>query len=203
MKSGHETLAVISVLIIVVLVITGMIYLLSYNKSKQPIIAIGTQTPQVQTQSESKTFSDGLVNPRQTQTFKLNDFGEGTAEQNVFLVDINQDGVNDRITRTRQENGTSHYWDEYTLELNIDGRLHNITPPGKLRTTMGTECALSRTQFIFQPKFQIIKISRPWVDSWNTPSVATQTKYEIQNNKLVITGEKQLRSVCDVSELFM
>ena len=128
---------------------------------------------------------------------------EMTLEDNfeTFNTDINGDKVPDRITKIRHESGTAHFWDEYKIELNQDGRYRDITPKG-LRTTVGAECALQQIQFQYKPNFKIIKISRPWRDSWTGPSMATRTIYTLENNKLVPDAGENLGTVCDVSELF-
>jgi hypothetical protein len=107
----------------------------------------------------------------------------------------------DKITKTHNENGTAHFWDDYKIELNKNGTWRNITPKG-LRTTQGSECALQKVQFKFSPVFQVIKISRPWVESWTNPSTATKTVYTLKDDKLQVTSTEKMKTVCDVTELF-
>ena len=186
-----------------VLIIGGLVYLLL--GSPRTDITTTVSAPAVRLDTTKKTlddFSDGLRNPHEIQTFQLDETGAGVASQFIYYYDINGDGISDRITRSRHENGTSHFWDAYTVELAYNGGYRDITPEN-LRTVRGAECALVQVQFVFQPKFQIIKISRPWQESWNTPSVATRIIYEIKNNNMVVAAQNPMKSVCDVSELFV
>ncbi len=146
-------------------------------------------------------FQDGLQNPNAASKQPLDEYGAGTESIEVFNRDINNDKIPDRITRRRIENGTAHFYYDYKVELNNGKYYTNITP-STLRTTEGAECALTKLQFIFEPEFQIIKISRPWQESWSTPTMARKTVYTLKDNVMHTGPTTNLRVVCDVAELF-
>ncbi|MBR4891804.1 MAG: hypothetical protein IKZ34_01300 [Alphaproteobacteria bacterium] len=158
-------------------------------------------TETVNTNEEETEFTDGLIQPQSTETFPLDETGSGIEKKEFFSIDLNNDGVMDRIIRTRNENATAHFWDDYSVELNKKGKFENVSPEG-LRTIEGADGSLQKIQFVFKPKFQIIKISRPWIYSWDNPTMATRTVYELQGDKIVEKSVKELKKVYDVSELF-
>ena len=201
-ETGSATLTIL--LIIMVIVIAFLIYLLLGGSIPKTNKTIGVESPKIETtlkETKNKEFSDGLINPISSQRFNLSEFGEGISEKNVYEYDINNDGKKDRITRTKNENGTPHFYYEYKIELNKNGTFADITPEG-FRTTEGAECALQKLQFIFKPDFKVIKISRDWKESWETPSLAIQTTYNFSDGKIVPKAEKEMKIVCDVTELF-
>lgn len=150
---------------------------------------------------QNTDFHDGLRMPNSVTEYELDDFGAGTASREIFNRDINGDGRNDRITRTLVENGTSHFYYDYKIEINQNGAMVDVTPP-ELRTIEGADCALQKIKFVFRPDFRIIKISRPWQDTWATPTMATETVYTIVGNRIGIATERPLKIICDVEELF-
>ncbi|MBQ8368196.1 MAG: hypothetical protein IJX43_04035 [Alphaproteobacteria bacterium] len=195
---------VLNVLLVIMLgLIVGLGYLLWIKNSQPETRAHGTASPQVAVRNNiSGEFTDGLGRANDTTQNPLDETGAGIATIEVFSVDINDDKIIDRITRTHNENGTAHAWDEYKIELGRGGGAwRDITPDG-FRTTQGAECALQKLQFVFQPKFRVIKISRPWIQSWDSPSMAKRTEYIMQDNKLVAQDSVDVGAVCDVSELF-
>lgn len=205
MKSerGSISMGVLLVFIIGLAVVLGYV-LLNKDNTNTDVTVVGSGAIDItynNTSAPSVGFTDGLNQPSSSETFPLDEVGEGTEKKEVFNVDINSDGLMDRIVRTHNENGTAHFWDEYRIELNNNGVYFNIAPSG-LRTTEGAECALQKVKFVFKPKFKVIKISRPWDETWNTPTMATRTVYELQGDKLVATSVQELKKVCDVSELF-
>lgn len=211
MKQTHQFGGItVNVLLIIMLVVIGvLIYTLAGGPMPKFGQTHGVVSPSANDNEIAPTFvpspgefSDGLINPDFSQSYQLDEFGSGLAQRDIFDIDINEDGIRDRITRNRNENGTAHFYDEYKIELNIDGEFVDITPDG-FRTTEGAECALTKIKFIFQPDFRVIKISRPWQDSWETPTMATRTTYAFnENNILAPVSSQQLKTVCDVSDLF-
>lgn len=197
--------AILTILLIIMVVVIGfLIYLLAGGSIPKATKTVGVESPTMEIstkKTENEQFSDGLTNLVSSKKFNLNEFGEGIAEQNIYEYDINNDGKKDRITRTKNENGTPHFYYEYKIELNKNGSFVDITPEG-FRTTEGAECALQKLQFVFKPDFKVIKISRDWKDSWDTPSLAIQTTYNFSDGKIISTSEKELQTICDVSELF-
>lgn len=197
--------AILTILLIIMVVVIGfLIYLLAGGSIPKATKTVGVESPTMEistSKTENEQFSDGLTNLVSSKKFNLNEFGEGIAEQNIYEYDINNDGKKDRITRTKNENGTPHFYYEYKIELNKNGSFVDITPEG-FRTTEGAECALQKLQFVFKPDFKVIKISRDWKDSWDTPSLAIQTTYNFSDGKIISTSEKELQTICDVSELF-
>lgn len=207
-QSGNIALNIL--LIVVLVVIAVLIYILAGGKIPKIGDTVGVSSPDTQiitepqnipTSVQSDGFSDGLGTPQESSKFPLDEFGAGIAERDIFMYDINNDGRPDRITRTRNENGTPHFYYEYTIELNTNNGFINITPDG-FRTTEGAECALQKLQFSFTPDFRITKISRNWRDSWDTPSPAVRTTYKIKNNAIIQTDMTNMPAVCDVRELF-
>lgn len=180
-------------------------YILWKQKSEYTGANFGTGSPQIHRkpiqENINTPFTDGLKQPFSEQNQEPDETGAGVTNIKIFKADINNDGLSDRITKTHHESGTAHFWDEYKIELNQNGKFRNITPNG-FRTTVGAECALQQLQFVFTPQFHVIKISRPWRDSWDTPSMATRTIYTIKDNKMVAGQPEQLEPVCDVTELF-
>lgn len=202
-QNGNIALHIMSALAIGAIIVLGYI-LWSKNASKEQKTT-SEYIPQpeqiIPKYQPNKIFFDGLESPRESAKYELDDMGAGIASADVYYQDINGDGVQDRITKTRNENGTAHYWEDYKIELNQNGRWRDITPEG-FRTTEGAECSLKKIQFTFEPEFKVVKISRPWRDSWTTPSMATKTVYTIQDNELVAESTQKVGEVCDVAELF-
>lgn len=203
MKSQSGKISV-NLLLVLILCVAGILgYMLLPDNSDTEISAHGSDSPHLNIKKtvKSTVFSDGLTRPDLVETYTLDETGSGVTKKEIFNLDINNDDFIDRITRTRHENGTAHFWYEYKIELNKNGVFFNVTPNG-FRTTEGAECSLKKIQFIFEPDFKVIKISRPWETSWNTPTVATRTDYALRNGKLVQTAQKTLGSCCEVAELF-
>lgn len=192
-------------LIVLMGALIAMGYILWNQRSENTGENFGAGSPQIQRNPKQRNiktpFTDGLKQAISEQKQAPDETGAGVTSIKIFQTDINNDGISDRITKTHHESGTAHFWDEYKIELNQNGKYKNITPNG-FRTTVGAECALQQLQFVFSPRFQVIKISRPWRDSWDSPSMATRTIYTIKDNKLVAGKPEQLQSVCDVTELF-
>lgn len=147
-------------------------------------------------------FFDGLAVDDEYQVFDLDETGAGISTLEVFYQDINGDGTMDKITRTRHETGNSHFWDEYEIKINKDGSLVDITPDD-MRTIEGADCPRQKLQFWFEPRFQIIKISRPLGETTITPTHAKKTIYELKDDTLVPVRSERLGVVCDVTELFV
>lgn len=186
-------------IIILVLLAVLALYFIFHRQQADAPTAPGTDAEY--TRQRGGPFTDGLKNPSSTVEYTLDEYGTGIASREVFGIDINQDGNRDRITRDRYENGTAHFYFAYKVELNAPGGFTDITPDD-FRTTEGADCSLQKLQFIFKPNFQVIKISREWQDSWTTPTMASRTIYTIQNDMLHAGAPRQLRNICNVSELF-
>lgn len=206
-QSGNAVLNIL--LVIMFVIIAVLIYILAGGPLPKKTTSVGIQSPNMPSQLSDKeegitsngTFTDGLTSPDFSDKYQLDEFGAGISERDIFDIDINNDGRKDRITRTRNENGTSHFYYQYKIELNQNGNFVDITPDG-FRTTEGAECALQKLQFKFKPEFRVVKISRDWQDSWDTPTMATKYIYEFENNNLNQISSEQMKSVCDVSDLF-
>lgn len=196
-----------NILLILILIAIGILaYVLFGGDSSQRIRTIGVASPEntmIASEQESapQIFTDGLNNPDFINQSELDELGEGISETAIFNIDINNDGKKDRITRTRHENATAHFFYEYKIELKNNNSYKDITPKG-FRTTEGAECALGKLQFVFKPDFKVIKISRPWKTSWNSPSMATKTTYTIVKNTINQIDSVPVKEICDVTELF-
>lgn len=147
-------------------------------------------------------FDDGLIASDTIKFFELDQYGAGIEFMEEFNTDINGDGVADHITKTHHATGDAHSSDHYKIQINQNGKLVDITPDG-MHTIEGADCALQKFQFILEPKFQVIKISRPMGETMITPTNATRTIYEIRNNQLVPVLTQRLGPVCDVEQLFV
>ncbi len=207
-RSNQSGSMVLNILLIIMFIIIGvLIYILAGGPIPKFGNVTGVQSPQMPTGSDAaliqnpRVFSDGLENPDFSEQYQLDEFGAGVSERDIFDRDIDGDGRRDRITRTRHENGTPHFYYEYKIELNKNGEFIDITPDG-FRTTEGAECALQKLQFVFQPTFQVIKISRDWSESWDTPTMANRTVYEINNGQMPPGATTPLKVVCNVADLF-
>lgn len=150
---------------------------------------------------ESQNFFDGLQKPDSVVTYPLQDFEPGISEKYVYLIDINQDGQKDRITKTFYENWNAHSYYKYTVELKQDGKYVDVTPKN-LQTTNGADCDLQQIQFKFKPRFQIVVISRGLGDTWDEPTMAHKKIFSLEQNTLQSSKEIKMRKVCDVKELF-
>lgn len=202
-QNGNIAFNIMSILAVGAIIVLGyMLWTKNASKEQKKTDEYIPQPEQIKPKYEpNNVFTDGLKNPTESTEYELDDTGAGVASTDVYYQDINGDGVQDRITKTRNENGTAHYWEDYKIELNQNGRWRNITPDG-FRTTEGAECSLQKIQFVFKPKFEVIKISRPWRESWTTPSMATKTVYKMQGDKLVAESTQKVGEICDVAELF-
>ncbi len=206
MNPNHRTTVLTTVAMLIILLAMMIGYMFFIRTQDSEIMAHGTPTivPQTVSMAQPKIiheFTDGLGNTINHQSGNLDEFGVGISGIDVYHYDINRDGLLDRISRTRHERGTAHFSDSYTIELNVNGAYYDITPTD-LSTVRGADCALQLIQFSMSPVFQIIKISRPWIDAWHNPSMATRTVYQMRDNSLVVTESKDLQLICDVSELF-
>jgi hypothetical protein len=189
---------------ILLLVLIAAVAALAYVLTTRTGDAPGTREFVPDAPAVSKTdgeFSDGLGAPVSRTTYPLDEFGEGVAAADVFDIDINRDSRPDRITRTRTETGADHFYYEYKIELDMGGYHADITP-ANFRTVEGAQCALKKLRFVFNPDFQVIVISRDWMESWTTPTPASRTVYQLDNNELKAGEARRLQPVCDVSELF-
>lgn len=197
--------------VVMILAILGLVGLLVYwfafrSDETEPVsptpVPDNVVTEPVRRQSTDR-FDDGLRNPDTTRRYQLDESGEGLLQSEIFNIDINADGRLDKITRSRYENGTDHFYYDYTLELNTPNGYVNVTPK-QFRTIEGADCALRKIQFIFTPEFHIKVISRPWQDSWTTPTLATLTAYGFVSNgsQLDILTQRNMEQICDVSQLF-
>ena len=184
--------------VIALLGLSVVLYKTISNKS-EPV-----QNEQISDNNDSdeyNEFSDGLNNPDSVVTYKLKDFEDGISEKSIYDIDINKDGKPDRITKSFFNNWNAHSYYKYTIEINDNGKYVDITPDG-LRTINGADCDLQQIQFKFKPKFQITVISRKMGDTWNESTTAYKKIYSLDKNNLTESKEKELRSVCDVKELF-
>jgi hypothetical protein len=178
------------------------IYRLNRESGPLPDSEENRTPPDSEENYDNYDFDDGLRDPSSLQQPELDEFGEGIASIEVFDPDINGDGIPDRISKTRHENGTAHFHYEYKIELGGgDGEFKDITPQG-FRTIEGADCSLQKLRFVFIPSFRIIKISREWRDTWVTPTMAQKNIYELEGGTMKALETKALREICNVSDLF-
>lgn len=207
MKSQCGKISVNMILVIMIVIIGILMGVLIFNKKdanvSQADSVTTSTTPDYQNPDVISTtdgFDDGLGRADNIKTPAPNADSD-VDNIAVFMRDINNDGITDRITRTHHATGNAHDWDEYKIEIKKDNYFDNITPDG-FRTTMGADCALRKIKFSFRPQFSVVIVSRPFHDTWNTPSVAEKTTYSIKDDKLIHGTPQPLSAVCDVAELF-
>ena len=172
-----------------------------YNIKSKPSNNIQKNVVEDSYTDDDGVFSDGLHNPDSVTTYQLDEDETGIAEKSVFLIDINHDKAQDRITRTFFENGNAHSYYEYKIELNKNGKYVDITPKN-FKTINGADCDLQQIKFVFKPKFKVIMIYREMGDTWVEPTLAKSKTFVINDDNMVASKEKNLRAVCDVKELF-
>ena len=123
----------------------------------------------------------------------------GVDKIEIFDLDLNNDNVADRITKTHWSNISAHEDNEYNIELNQN---RSFTSVKKFRTVIGAEATLTLFYFNFKPSFAITKISRPLKESFATPTLAVKTIYKLIDNKIVPTETQTMSETIDVTELF-
>ena len=210
-ENNVSSLSWILLAIILAAIGTGAYFFLMKPKADK---TVGTITPMTQyaaqqiqdiarpkSYGENYDFDDGLRKPVSEQKSQLNEMGQGIANIDIFTPDINNDGLADKITRTRNENGTAHFYYNYKIELNTGTGFVDITPNG-FRTTEGAGCALQKLRFVFIPNFMVVKISRNWRETWDAPTMAVKTIYKMNENNLGVFETKQMNKICNVSDLF-
>ena len=198
----NKTKAVIWIIpVIALLILSGVLYKKLLNNNAEQTALMPEQTLNDNDSFSSLIFHDGLKNPDSVTTYQLDEFDVGISEKSVFFVDINNDGIPDRITKVFFDNGNAHSYYKYTVELKDDEKYVDITP-NKLQTTNGADCDLQQIQFKFKPQFQIIVISREMGDTWDDPTMAYKQIFTLKNNKIYSSQKIKLREICDVKELF-
>jgi len=197
---------------ILVLVIGGLVYFMTTrNTYKAGDLNVGVASPTATDQTapaprgdfdnDFDNFNDGLTRPSAETKNDPDEYGVGVTNVRVYNRDLNNDGRDDRIIRTHIENGTSHFTNEYKIQLASDNGWVDITPPD-FHTLEGAECALQKIRFYFDPVFTVEIIGRNMGESYITPTMAHQTIYKMDNNQLIEISHTQLTEVCDVSGLF-
>ncbi len=147
-------------------------------------------------------FTDGLKNPDFITNYKLDRYGMGPSQKTVYYVDINNDTVPDRITKTFIETGNVHSYYKYKVELQSGNKYTDITPKN-FQTINGDVCDLQQIQFSFTPQFKVKRIYRELGDTWEIPTTAYEQDYTIsQNNKFQTSKKIKRQSICDVKKLF-
>ncbi|MGN0917304.1 MAG: hypothetical protein ACI4NZ_03805 [Candidatus Enterousia sp.] len=206
-QSGNNVLRTI-LTIILLLVIAVLVYILSQKSMNDTDVSnIGVTSP-VAASAQRDTipydfdrFNDGLAKPNVQTKNAPDEFGVGVTDVRIYNRDLNNDGRPDKITRTHIENGTSHFTNEYKIELATDIGYIDITPDN-LKTIEGADCALQKLRFYFDPVFMIEKIGRNIGEDYLTPTMAYKTIYKMIDNQLVQISQTPITEICDVSELF-
>lgn len=206
-QSGNNVLRNI-LTIILLLVIAVLVYILSQKSMNDTDVSnIGVTSPVVSSAPRDTIpydfdrFNDGLAKPNAQTKNAPDEFGVGVTDVRIYNRDLNNDGRPDKITRTHIENGTSHFTNEYKIELATDIGYIDITPDN-LKTVEGADCALQKLRFYFDPVFMIEKIGRNIGEDYVTPTMAYKTIYKMIDNQLVQISQTPITEICDVSELF-
>lgn len=206
-QSGNNVLRTI-LTIILLLVIAVLVYILSQKSMNDTDVSnIGVTSPVVASAPRDTIpydfdrFNDGLAKPNAQTKNAPDEFGVGVTDVRIYNRDLNNDGRPDKITRTHIENGTSHFTNEYKIELATDIGYIDITPDN-LKTVEGADCALQKLRFYFDPVFMIEKIGRNIGEDYVTPTMAYKTIYKMIDNQLVQISQTPITEICDVSDLF-
>lgn len=203
MSNEHNQKSNRTIFLLIIVIIVAILAIILWPRSNEEHNDT-TVEPQEKTfvmQNAYVIFSDGLNNPTTINRFEPDEFGTGITETAEYTYDINQDGRPDKIIRSRKETGTVHFQYIYKILLNEENKFVDITPKDFF-TIEGTECALQKIQFSFDPDFSVIKISRPLGDDWYTPTRSVKTTYSLWSNKMHTVNSMVYKTVCDVSELF-
>ncbi len=185
---------------VTIIAVAALAYVLVARKNHEPVSPPVVEYAPMQ-EAVRPPFTDGLKNPEYIREMPLDQEGVGISEIAVFNIDINKDGLLDKISRARFENGTAHFYYEYKIELNMGVEFKDISLPN-FRTIEGADCALQKIKFTLSPGFSVVKIARPWEDSWENPTLAVRTTYVFRGDQMIKTQSTNLEKICDVSELF-
>ena len=105
----------ILILLVAVLGATGFMF---YKKNAET-----HQKPHVKIFSDeianpARGFTDGLPQtPDSIITYESDELDVGPAQKSTYYIDINQDGIPDRITKTFIETNNAHAYYEYKIEI--------------------------------------------------------------------------------------
>lgn len=203
---------VMATLLVAIGVLTYM--LITGHGNQKTVHTIGTENPTatvgdpdqakditIASDAADDEFNDGLGRASTRTIYQLDEFGAGVGARDIFIADINNDGNPDRITRTTINSGTAHTSTQYTIEIAADDGYRDITPP-EFNTIESADCALRKIRIKLTPRFQVIRISRPMGDTWDTPTVPVKEVFSLSNNQIIRTGAVELPAICDVAELF-
>lgn len=146
---------------------------------------------------DSNNIFDGLPKPNSIECFNTNTsdgYDYGVTSKETFLIDIDNDGKEDKIIRGTFSNITAHGYTFYEIYL----RDKEIA---EFKTTESADCSLTTYKFQFEP-FSLTKISRPLGDkSWEQPTKTTIEKFKVSDFGLEKISEKYGPKICDVKEL--
>ena len=199
MNKSKNVLLFISVILLCLL--GFMAYKISTKHDEKPHTDIANEVPVDSFTTNHKMFSDGLPKPDSVITYKLDEFDTGPAKKMVYYIDINQDGIPDRISKTFIETGNAHSYYEYKIELKNGNSYIDITPEN-FRTTNGAECDLQQIQFRIKPRFSVKLVFRELGNGWNQPTMAKEKIYTLSGDTFQASDIKSLKTICDVKELF-
>lgn len=197
------------VTIALVVVIGILVYIMTTHQSSQyqdtNILLTSPMaqrdTPRQDISDDFDKFDDGLARPSAERETEPDEFGIGITSVRIYSHDLNNDGLMDRITRTHIENGTSHFTNEYKIELASDVGWVNITPEN-FNTIESADCAIQKLRFYFDPVFTVEIIGRNIDENYITPTMAYRTVYQMTNNRLMRISHAPVTVTCDVSGLF-
>ncbi len=207
--SENTTSSARTILVIIIMVIIGvlMYMLTTQDKTQSANTNIAVKSPinipdnNADIAIDFDSFNDGLRTPSSAQETEPDEYGVGITSVRIYTHDLNRDGRMDKITRTHIENGTSHFTNEYKIEIATDDGFIDITPPD-MKTVESADCALQKLRFSFAPIFSIEKIGREMGDDYLTPTMAYRYVYRLENNQMIEISNTPMREICDVSELF-
>lgn len=207
--SENTTSSARTILVIMILIIIGvlMYMLTTQDKTQSANTNIAVKSPinipdnNADIAIDFDSFNDGLRTPSSAQETEPDEYGVGITSVRIYTHDLNRDGRMDKITRTHIENGTSHFTNEYKIEIATADGFIDITPPD-MKTVESADCALQKLRFSFAPIFSIEKIGREMGDDYLTPTMAYRYVYRLENNQMIEISRTPMREICDVSELF-
>ncbi|MCR4917636.1 MAG: hypothetical protein K5912_01685 [Alphaproteobacteria bacterium] len=190
------------VVLLVMVVVAVILVSKSNEKSNSKTNALGDFYQENSDKPQKTGFVDGLTNPETVTVFEPDiSTGGGIVEIAMYSIDINNDGVPDTITRTRENIPPVNVKYTYKIELNSGEQRVNVTPDG-FQTVLGANCAVKKLMFSFEPDFSVTVIERPLGKTWDTPTKTTETVYTLWGNRMHIATQKQDKIICDVADLF-
>lgn len=219
---NYKTVFYILFAIIIIGTLIGLFFISSSVKKKSETdIMIPEQTEMIYTKKSLPAkpeiitgFDDGLYKPWKVENGVLDQFGEGVISREIYKGVFGMQKIPYTIEKANIATNGRENFAEYKVVIHKKSGENNATfsdhqkqvildvTPQDLNTINGADCSLKRIKFGFDPSLTITVISRPFIDTWITPSMATMKRYTLKDNKMELIESKEIGVICDVTELF-